>query len=234
MAKATDIEISPWEPYARAGARIVRVRTDDLFAADTRAVLDTEEIEGVHEMRVASRRLRAVLEVFEPCFPAKAYKSVLRDVKRLADALGERRDPDVHIAAMSRFARHVADAQRPGVERLVLAQEERQGAGNVLLAAVLQEAESSDLRGRLHALADAVDGGRAGESEPAALASGNGHSRDGGPQAEAQAHAAEDPEPEGDAIFSLVSTREDDRGTDPAITDADLEPDPEPGPEAPA
>ena len=182
MAKASDIEIDPWEPYAEAGARIVRVRTDDLFAADTRAVLDTEEIEGVHEMRVASRRLRAVLEVFEPCFPAKAYRSVLRDVKRLADALGERRDPDVHIAAMTRFAARVSESQRPGVQRLVAAQLERQGAGNVLLAAVLQQSESSDLQGRLHALADAVDGGSP-PPEPALLAFTNGHAADG-------AHAA--------------------------------------------
>src|SRR5438552_13174332 len=113
MAKAADIEVCPWEPYARAGARIVRVRTEELFS-HAEGVLDTSDIERVHDMRVASRRLRAVLEIFAPCFPKAEFKDVLKDVKALADALGERRDPDVHIAAMDAFARAVGAAQRPG------------------------------------------------------------------------------------------------------------------------
>ena len=63
-------------------------------------MLDTRDIERVHDMRVASRRLRAVLEIFAAVLPAEEFKGVLSDVKALADALGERRDPDVHIAAL--------------------------------------------------------------------------------------------------------------------------------------
>jgi CHAD domain-containing protein len=99
-------------------------------------------------MRVASRRLRAVLEVFAPCFPKQPYKAALRDVKALADALGERRDPDVHLEAMRAFG---------GVEPLVERLRERQAAGNTLLAVALEAAEASDLRGRLLALADAAE-----------------------------------------------------------------------------
>ena len=65
MAKAQEIEISPWEPYALTGARIVRARAQEMFEASD-GVLDTGDIERVHDMRVASRRLRAVLEVFAP------------------------------------------------------------------------------------------------------------------------------------------------------------------------
>ena len=32
-------------------------------------VLDVGDIERVHDMRVATRRLRAALEIFGPCFP---------------------------------------------------------------------------------------------------------------------------------------------------------------------
>src|ERR1700750_1916958 len=118
MAKAAEIEVSPEEPYALAAARIVRVRADELFA-QAEGVLDTDDIERVHDMRVASRRLRAVLAVFAPCFPRGPYKGVLRDVKRIADALGERRDPDVHLAAMEKLAEKLpphlkAGGQLPG------------------------------------------------------------------------------------------------------------------------
>ena len=60
MAKAKDIEVTPSEPYGRAAARIVRVRTRELFD-HAENVLDTSDIERLHDMRVASRRLLEVL-----------------------------------------------------------------------------------------------------------------------------------------------------------------------------
>ena len=147
MAKAADIDVSAGEPYAAAAARIVRVRTEELFAHGE-GVLDTADIERVHAMRVATRRLRAVLEVFAPCFPKDPFKAALQDVKALADALGERRDPDVHLEAMRAFG---------GVEPLIERLRERQAVGNTVLAAALEAAEASDLRERLLALADAAE-----------------------------------------------------------------------------
>jgi CHAD domain-containing protein len=157
LAKAQDIDVDPWEPYGHAAARIVRVRADELFAAAD-GVLDTEEIERVHEMRVASRRLRAVLEIFAACFPEAEYARVLRDVKALADALGERRDPDVHIDALEAFAEQLAASQRPGVLRMVEEQRLRQAQGNAILAEALERVERRGLRDRLHALAAHADG----------------------------------------------------------------------------
>jgi CHAD domain-containing protein len=156
LAKAADIDIDPYEPYGHAAARIVRVRGEELVA-EAYGVLDTSDIERVHAMRVASRRLRAVLEVFAPCFPKGPYKSVLRDVKRLADALGERRDPDVHLAAMEKLAETLPASLKPGVELLAERQRARQAAGNELLAPELEDLERTDLRGRLEALADAAE-----------------------------------------------------------------------------
>jgi CHAD domain-containing protein len=156
LAKAEDIVVAPDEPYRAAGARIVRVRARELFEhAD--GVLDTRDIERVHDMRVASRRLRAVLEIFAPCFPAAEFKGVLKDVKQLADALGERRDPDVHIDALEAFARMLTPSQRSGVKALIAEQQARQSHGNEVLAAELQRAEDRGLQDRLLAIADAAD-----------------------------------------------------------------------------
>jgi len=153
VAKAADIEVDPFEPYALAAARIVRVRADELFG-HAENVLDTSDIERVHDMRVASRRLRAVLEIFEPCFPQGDFKTVLRDVKALADALGERRDPDVHIEDMEELSKHVQAAFRPGLEALVERLRARQAAGNETLAAALGHVAECRLHERLHSLAD--------------------------------------------------------------------------------
>jgi CHAD domain-containing protein len=154
MAKARPVAIDADEPFAAAGGRIVAVRAGELFEhAD--GVLDTDDIERVHAMRVASRRLRAVLEIFAPCFEPGLHAAVLRDVKAIADALGERRDPDVHIRALESLADEVPDGQRPGIEHLVALQRERQSRANEILAAARERLEASDLRGRLRALSGA-------------------------------------------------------------------------------
>ena len=156
MAKAEDIEITGDEPFRLAGARIVRTRTDELFSHEA-GVLDVRDIERVHDMRVASRRLRAVLEIFEPVFPKGDFKTVLRDVKALADALGERRDPDVHIEAMEKLEAAVQAANRPGIHALLERQRARQAAGNATLTAALQHIREADLHARLHSLADGAE-----------------------------------------------------------------------------
>ena len=139
MAKARDIPIHPDEPFAETAARVVRVRADELFAA-REDVLDVSDIERVHAMRVASRRLRAVLEIFAPCFPKAEFRDALRDVKKLADALGERRDPDVHIEAMERFAAGADPLHRRGVETLIDHLRARQADANRRLERALAAA----------------------------------------------------------------------------------------------
>ncbi len=156
VAKAEDIETTGDEPFRLAGARIVRTRADELFQ-QAENVLDVRDIERVHDMRVASRRLRAVLEIFAPCFPSSEFSGVLKDVKAIADALGERRDPDVHVEALRAFAKTLTAAQRPGVNALVAELQERQARGNEILAAELRRVEDRGLHGRLVALADAAD-----------------------------------------------------------------------------
>jgi CHAD domain-containing protein len=156
VAKAADIHVDPFEPYARAAARVVRTRANELFD-HAEGVLDTSDIERVHDMRVASRRLRAVLEIFEPCFPQGDFKTALRDVKALADALGERRDPDVHIEDMEGFEAQVQATLRPGIDALVDRLRAQQARGNETLAAALDEIRENNLRERLDSLADGAE-----------------------------------------------------------------------------
>jgi CHAD domain-containing protein len=153
MAKPRDVPIEADEPFAAAAARAVAVRAGEVFE-HAENVLDMTDIERVHDMRVATRRLRAVLEIFAPCFERRAFRGVLRDVKALADALGERRDPDVHVAALRELERRVPEDHRAGVHHLVALQEERQRSGNERLAAALAAMEASDLRGRLERLVE--------------------------------------------------------------------------------
>ena len=154
MAKAREVPgLHAFLPYREAAAATVRVRVAELFDAQD-GVLDTEDIEGVHAMRVATRRLRAVLEIYRPCFDPELYAPVLRDVKALADALGARRDPDVQLAALHALAAAMPRADLAGIDLLAEEVRSEQDQGNELLAVALAESGRSDLSGRLLALVE--------------------------------------------------------------------------------
>ena len=152
MAKPAPVPIHAQMTFAEAAARTVAVRADELWShAD--GVLDTGDIERVHDMRVATRRLRAVLEIFAPCFERDEHRAALREVKALADALGARRDPDVQLAALEGLEEKMGAPERPGLEVFAERVRTEQRAGNEVLAAALRHAEESDLRGTLQRLA---------------------------------------------------------------------------------
>lgn len=146
VAKAKPIpDLSADQPYAEAAAKVVSVRVAEL-AAYAEGVLDTGDIERVHDMRVTTRRLRAALEIFEPCFPAGPYREALTEVKRLADALGERRDRDVAIAALHRFSDQMAAPDRRGVASLIEQLRSEQERVNRELAPLVADDQLRTLR----------------------------------------------------------------------------------------
>jgi CHAD domain-containing protein len=133
VAKPRAIEgLNAEDPYAEAAARIVEVRAGELLDHAS-GVLDTNDIEPLHDMRVASRRLRAALEIFSVCFPRKELNAALREVKALADALGERRDRDVTIAALETVSASMAAPDRPGIRTFSESLRVEQAAANKAL-----------------------------------------------------------------------------------------------------
>ena len=156
MAKPKPIVgLTPELSYGETAARAVETRGGELLDHAT-GVLDTHDIERVHDMRVASRRLRAALEVFEPCFPKKAYARTLSDLKELADGLGERRDRDVAIEALDKFAAAMSPAGSIGVERMVSALREEQAEANSDLAPLVADERLVSLADQLGRLVEAA------------------------------------------------------------------------------
>jgi CHAD domain-containing protein len=153
VSKALRIEsLDPAAPYRSMAARVIAVRAEEVFDHEAGA-LDTQDIDGVHDMRVATRRLRAALEFFAPCFPSRPFNRALRDVKALADALGERRDPDVQIASLREMREAGPPHNRAALDGLAASFAERQRRGNDALARELDRVHRGDLAGRLARLA---------------------------------------------------------------------------------
>lgn len=153
MAKAREIPgLGAEMPYGEVAAQVLEVRCAELID-HSQGVLDTGEIERVHDMRVATRRLRAAIEVFRPCFPKRERRAALNEVKALADALGERRDRDVAIDALSSFAASMPSPDRPGIGSLVERFRSEQSLANEQLGPFVEPERLDALRARLAELA---------------------------------------------------------------------------------
>jgi CHAD domain-containing protein len=85
--------LDPAGTLADNAERIVAVRLDEVCSFVPRA-LDPGEVEALHDMRIAAKRLRYVLEVTEACFGPYAEQAGKR-TKELQDLLGDIHDCDV-------------------------------------------------------------------------------------------------------------------------------------------
>jgi CHAD domain-containing protein len=142
--------------FREAAARAVETRSQELVDMAA-GVLDVDDIERVHDMRVATRRLRAVLEIFGPALPKAERRAAMREVKVLADALGGRRDADVSIAALEELAGTLAADDRIAAQELIDSLRVTQAEANELLATALAAVEEGHLAARLRGLVAATE-----------------------------------------------------------------------------
>jgi hypothetical protein len=106
------------ESFVQSGQRILLDRTKK-FLEWPREVLKHEDIEAVHKMRVASRRLRAALDAYQSCCDPKLFKKVYRQVKQAADVLGAARDTDVMLQNLQAQLAQTPTEQKAGVQWLI-------------------------------------------------------------------------------------------------------------------
>ena len=90
-----------------AAQRIVAVRLDELCSFMP-AAADPDEVAMLHDMRIAAKRLRYVLELTDVCFGPYASKAAKR-AKELQDLIGEIHDCDVTLPRVTALRATVAD-----------------------------------------------------------------------------------------------------------------------------
>jgi hypothetical protein len=109
-------KLDPAAPLGENAARILKVRLAELNSFIPRA-LDRSEVEAQHDMRIAAKRLRYVLETTGFCFggPADTARRRARD---LQDILGEMHDCDVMLPRVRRHAEELQAEDAAAVRAL--------------------------------------------------------------------------------------------------------------------
>jgi CHAD domain-containing protein len=102
--------IQPDDLMAEAGRRIMLRQFIQILEHEAGAV-EGEDIEGVHDMRVATRRIRSTLRLLENSYKPKTVRGLTRSLRKIARALGAVRDLDVLIAEIGKYAGKLKDDQ---------------------------------------------------------------------------------------------------------------------------
>lgn len=121
----------------------------DVISTECAGVRAADDIEHIHRMRVASRRLRAALPLFSSCFPEKEFRTWMREIKKITRTLGEARDTDVQIAFLKKYLKTqaVTEPVRPGdpLSGLLYGLQKRRGLLQQQVSSVLDKLEETQV-----------------------------------------------------------------------------------------
>ncbi|MBN2550841.1 MAG: CHAD domain-containing protein [Anaerolineales bacterium] len=126
--------IEPGDPLAEAGRKVMRFQFAQVLRWEEGTRLG-EDAEALHDMRVATRRLRAAFEVFEDAFENRALKPYLNGLRATGRALGAVRDLDVLMEKANIYLGTLPEKHRSGLNPLLQAWElQRDAARDQMLA----------------------------------------------------------------------------------------------------
>lgn len=122
MAKAKKIpHLNPEKDLVTCLRKILHSRFNEMISFEE-GTIEGKDISRLHDMRVASRRVQAVMKVFNRAFPKKKFKQQYQTICGIKDILGAVRHYDVFIALLQKNKPKYAHAGRKAIELLEIRQ----------------------------------------------------------------------------------------------------------------
>jgi CHAD domain-containing protein len=104
--------LDPAGRFDENARRIIAVRAQEVLDLAVVAQ-DPFEMKALHDLRIAAKRLRYVLELTGP-------EAVVKQLKDLQDVLGDIHDCDVHLPAIRTLAREAPEREARGLRSLAV------------------------------------------------------------------------------------------------------------------
>lgn len=171
MAKPRRIKGIDCNGAAGAGLKLVLEGRFSEMSKFRDTALNWNDPEGVHSMRVASRRLRSALRDFTPYLRKRGLASSLRQIKNIADALGDVRDQDVAIDALEKLRSSAPQEVATVLGELIRIREVARSKARQNLKQTIAKAQLKQLNRAFLAAVDAATApkaqrGKASEPDP--------------------------------------------------------------------
>ncbi len=118
--------IEPDDPMSEAGRKTFRFHFRRMLYNEP-GTRQGEDIEFLHDMRVATRRMRAAFRVFGDYFEPKAVAPYLKGLQRTGRALGRVRDLDVFRAKIQAYLDTLPESRHHDLDPLLAVLEKQRG-----------------------------------------------------------------------------------------------------------
>lgn len=113
-----EIGLEPTDSLAEAGRKVLSFLFGRMLTHEPGTRLGSD-IEALHDMRVATRRMRAAFRVFGNGFKQKAAKPLLAGLRATGRALGQVRDLDVFIDKLQEYQLTLPEKEQAGLQPLL-------------------------------------------------------------------------------------------------------------------
>lgn len=128
------IGLEPADSFAEAGRKVLGFHFARMLKHEPGA-RSGQDIEALHNMRVATRRMRAALRIFGPAYTKKAIKPLLKGLKETGRALGPVRDLDVFMDKLHNYRQTLPESELDGLQTMLAVwSEKREQARREMLA----------------------------------------------------------------------------------------------------
>lgn len=136
-----------------AAARVLRKRADAMVTG-AKGVLDVSDPRPAGRYRLATGRMLAALDLFEPCLAETDRRSCREEVTQIAEATAARRDVDAVVGLCESVKAEMAEGPAEGLEQALEQLRDRQADLNRTLAGRIHGRRLEALKVRLGDLAD--------------------------------------------------------------------------------
>lgn len=156
MAKAVEISTEIAEAHPQQWfAEAMRVRFDEVLRF-VDAAIKPDNIKGIHDIRVAIRRLRSLIRDFAGIAKSRSLPRFAKELKTLAQRLGRVRDSDVLIRGIEQASKGAPNEMHEGLTALVSQFRHRRSRDLRSVVTSLSEEAIEELRKQMEAVCRAV------------------------------------------------------------------------------